>query len=54
MLISQLAHQDVGLDYFYYEVLETFEDSQRVTYKDPSIELLAKLAFRFASEADFV
>ena len=54
MPISQVAYQDVGLDYVYKEFLETSEDSQRVTYEDPSIELLAKLATRLVSEADSV
>ena len=54
MHVSQLAYQDVDLDNFYYKVLETSKDSQQVTYEDPSIEFLAKLATRLASEVDYV
>ena len=41
MPISQPSYQDVDLDYFCDEVLETSQDSQRVVHEDSVVEYFA-------------
>lgn len=56
MPFSQLSYQDVGLiqsdNYFCDEVLETSQDSQRVVYEDPSVELAQRRRAAVPSETE--